>query len=189
MNASRRRGPPRPPEVSPAALERAALRYLERYDSTAANLCRVLDQRVRRAEARGAEVDRESAQGAIEQIVARLVEQQVIDDRRFAEARLRTLRRRGDSARMIRMKMEQKGVPRELIDQVLGDERREVDEHEPEAPELAAARKLARRRRLGPHRAPGARHERRERDLAALSRAGFSYDIARHVIDESLDDD
>ena len=38
------------------------------------------------------------------------------------------------------------------------------------------------RRRLGPFRAAPERQERRERDLAALARAGFGYDVARRVI-------
>src|SRR3546814_7265925 len=40
-------------------------------------------------------------------------------------------------------------------------------------PELAAAIAYARRRRLGPFRTPDARADRRDKDLAALARAGF----------------
>ena len=50
-------------------------------------------------------------------------------------------------------------------------------------PDLAAAIAYARRRRIGPYRTRGDREERRERDLAALARQGFGYDIARRVID------
>jgi len=47
----------------------------------------------------------------------------------------------------------------------------------------------ARRRRLGPYRMPEVRAERRDKDLAALARAGFDYDTARRVIEaETLDD-
>ena len=51
--------------------------------------------------------------------------------------------------------------------------------------DLAAAFKLARKRRLGPFREPDSevRAERREKDLATLARAGFSYDVAQQVID------
>lgn len=41
---------------------------------------------------------------------------------------------------------------------------------------------LARRRRLGPFRRTG-REEHREKDMAALGRAGFGYQIARKVVD------
>ncbi len=41
----------------------------------------------------------------------------------------------------------------------------------------------ARKRRLGPYGNPGAREDRREKDLAALGRKGFGYDMARRVIE------
>ena len=52
-----------------------------------------------------------------------------------------------------------------------------------EEPERSAATRLARKRRLGPYRPVAARRDNREKDLAALARAGFSYDVALSVID------
>ena len=52
-----------------------------------------------------------------------------------------------------------------------------------DAAELEAAKALARRRRLGPWRHPAERAARREKDLAAMARAGFRLDAARQVID------
>ncbi|MCA9558512.1 MAG: RecX family transcriptional regulator, partial [Myxococcales bacterium] len=75
-------------------------------------------------------------------------------------------------------KMRQRGLPADLIDAAL-----EAADAEVEDPDLAAAARYARRRRLGPFRPAEARAERREKDLAALGRAGFSYAIARRVID------
>jgi regulatory protein len=49
--------------------------------------------------------------------------------------------------------------------------------------DLRAALRFAKRRRLGPFRTPKERATRRERDLAALGRAGFSYEVARAVVD------
>lgn len=55
-------------------------------------------------------------------------------------------------------------------------------------PDLAAAIKLARKRRLGPFRLPEKRAEMRAKDMAALARAGFDFDTARRVIDaDSVD--
>ena len=53
-----------------------------------------------------------------------------------------------------------------------------------------AARIFIRRRRLGPYRPdPEVRAERRQRDLAALARAGFSYSVASATLDEPLDEE
>ena len=71
-----------------------------------------------------------------------------------------------------------KGVEGALIDQALAGLREEAAE-----PELAAALAYARRRRLGPYRSPAARAGLREKDLAALGRQGFGYDLARRVIE------
>ena len=46
-----------------------------------------------------------------------------------------------------------------------------------------AAVNLARRRRLGPFRRAGERAAMRGKDLAALARAGFSYPIAKRILD------
>jgi regulatory protein len=50
------------------------------------------------------------------------------------------------------------------------------------------ARAYAKRRRLGIHRRPDTRALHRDRDLGALARAGFSYDLARRVVDADPDE-
>ena len=63
---------------------------------------------------------------------------------------------------------------------------------DPRKRELAAAIALARRRKLGPYRAEKDRKDRRLKDLAAMARGGFDYQLARKVIDavdpDTLDD-
>ena len=56
-------------------------------------------------------------------------------------------------------------------------------------PELAAAVTLAKRRRLCPYFNGQVAADTREKHLAALARAGFSYDIARQVIDAESEED
>ena len=99
---------------------------------------------------------------------------------------------------MIAARLREKGVAVATIEralETLGESSGDV--------ELAAAVNLARRRRLGPYRpethakgrAKADRSNRkpvaseREKALAALARAGFSYDVARRVIDaDSIDE-
>jgi regulatory protein len=54
---------------------------------------------------------------------------------------------------------------------------------DPRQREWQAAIALARRRRFGPFRPDKDRKDRRLRDLAAMARAGFAFDIAKKVID------
>lgn len=166
-----------PRKATPKSLENAALYHLERFASSAENLRRVLLRRVERS-ARAHGTDREEGAAAVDDIVRRFVASGLLDDRAYAAARAGTLHRRGASARKIRASLMQKGLSPDDIEAAL-----ESLQDEAEDPEFAAAVTLARRRRLGPFRPAADREARREKDLAALARAGFGYDIARQIIE------
>ena len=170
---ARRRGPRR---ATQKHLENAALHYLERFASSAAHLRRVLMRRVERS-ARVHGTDRAEGAALVEALVARFERAGLVDDRVYAEGRAAALFRRGTAPRAIRAALRAKGVAGETIEAALG-----TLEAGPDA-ELAAATALARRRRLGPYRPAQARAARRDKDLAALARAGFGYDVARRVVD------
>ena len=75
------------------------------------------------------------------------------------------------------MKLAAKGVASDAIDDALESLTDLVTNAD-----LNGACNYARRRRIGPWRRRD-RTDYRDRDLAALARQGFSYDIARKVID------
>ena len=174
---------PRPtPPVTAAWLERAALHYLERYSASAEMLRRTLRRRVeKRARARGEETGAFFAM--VEATVARAVSAGLVDDARFAAARLATLRRRGTSSRGASAKLAAKGLSRDTVETAMEAERERIPEADATAIEAQAAQAYAKRRRLGPFRRPETRALHRDRDLAALARAGFAYDLARRTVD------
>lgn len=176
--AARPAKPTRP--VTEAYLERAALHYLERYSASVAMLRATL---LRRVQARCRLRTEEPAAFAplVEAVVGRAVAAGLVDDARFAAARAATLRRRGTSARGLAAKLAAKGVPRALVEATLAEEQ-ETEEEAGDA-EATAARAYAKRRRIGPWRRPDTRLAHRDRDLAALARAGFPYALARRVIE------
>ncbi|MCB2102420.1 MAG: RecX family transcriptional regulator [Rhodobacterales bacterium] len=183
-NRARRQGPRKARKVSPAYLERAALYYLERFAATEDSLRQVLMRRVR-----GSAKDHgtDPAEGArwVEDLIVRYRRAGLVDDRAFAEARARRLHARGLAGRAIRLRLAQKGIAADIIDAALAALADEVGGDV----ERQAALALAKRRRLGPFRATGDRAEFRDRDLAALARAGFSYDTARHIIEAESPED
>ncbi len=182
--------PPRP--VSLAWLQRAALHYLESYASSSENLRRVLRGKLdRRCRARGEEAG--PFLPLVDEVVEKAVAGGYVDDTRYAQAKVASLRRRGGSRRAIAAKLQAKGLDREAIGTALDDidaqtaaERESMDDSaEGDAGATAegvAALAYARRRRLGPFRLKE-REERRDRDIAAMMRAGFGYRIAQGVID------
>ncbi len=160
-----------PRKVTPAYLQRAAMAYLERYASSSEQLRRVLIRKVaNRCRLRGD--DAAEFRDAIDEVVAKSLRVGLVDDARYAQARVATLRRRGGSARAIQAKLSVKGVDRQTIAAALEGE--DDDEEN-------AARAFARRRRLGPFRV-GERLAYRDKDMAAMGRAGFGFALAQRVI-------
>lgn len=180
-----RRKPERklPKKATAKNLENVALWYLQRFAASAESLRRVLMRRVEKS-VRAHDTDREEGAALVEEIVVRFCASGLLNDMLYAEGRALSLHRRGVSTRGIRARLAAKGIGAQDIDAALAALRDETDE-----PDLAAAIAYARRRRIGPWRTRGDRAELRERDLAALARLGFDYDIARRVIDALTGDE
>ncbi len=166
-----------PPRLTASYLENAALHYLERFASSRANLRRILLRKVDRSlNAHGG--DRDEAAAMADAVIAKLAGLGYLDDGAYAETKARSLHRRGGSLRTIRASLAARGVEAETVARALET----LAEAAPD-PDLTAAAALARRRKLGPFRPADKRAEFRARDLAALGRAGFSWEIARAVIE------
>jgi regulatory protein len=166
----------KPPAVTAEALERAALRYLERFASSRENLRRVLLRRIQRA-ARAGDPGAADAPRLADEILERYTETGLLNDKLYAEQRAASLARSGASRFRIRGKLAQKGVDPTLVRDIVTA----LDENS-EASEMAAACALIRRRGLGPYRPLGHRAEFRHKDLAAMARAGFRFDLARRLL-------
>lgn len=167
-----------PRSITQERLFNRAVHYLERYASSVEGVRAVLQRGLLRAAQRG-EVVPPEAQAWIEAVVERLQKLGYVDDKKFAEVKARALRNRGASSFKIRQTLAQKGVETELVEEAL--------DSEDVADDWQAALTFARKRRLGVF-ATGNRDERRQKDMAALARAGFSMAIARKIIEaETVD--
>ncbi len=165
-----------PRAVTPTYLERAALDYLGKYSSSSENLRRVLMRKVEKR-CRLREEEAEPFRELVDEVVAKSLRIGLIDDKIYTEAKVASLRRKGNSGRLIQVKLAAKGLDRDDIRDALDTN---------ESDEATAARTLARRRRIGPHRTTQ-RREFRDKDIAVLARAGFSYAIAVAIIDEEAE--
>lgn len=161
-----------PRRITADYLQRAAMYYLERYAAPAAQLRRVLERKIVLS-CRHHGLEPAAFETMLDEVVARCAASGLVDDQRFAEARAATLRRRGRSSRAVAASLSAKGVARDLA--------AEASESSAEQ-EMAAAMKTARLKRLGPW-SRGDRGLSRQKDLAAMARAGFTMTIARAVID------
>ncbi|HSQ96792.1 MAG TPA: RecX family transcriptional regulator [Croceibacterium sp.] len=163
--SDRRKRPPKP--LDSARLGEIALAYVARFSTTAANLERYLRRKLRE---RGWEGEGEPR---IEELVERYAELGYIDDEAFARARSGSLLRRGYGERRVRQALGQAGIEeglRERMRPAEGETRR-------------AALALARRRRFGPFGAVPLDKALREKQIAAMLRAGHPLDSARQIVD------
>lgn len=169
--------------VTEAYLERAALHYLERFSSTEANLCRVLERKVKRR-LDGDVFTREHVDW-IEACAQKCVKYGYVDDIRYAENRFASLLRKGKPLRTIAQDLRYKGVPQEIVESLLSEAR----ENEDTNPDLQAAAAYVRRRRFGAfRRADRMSEEKIEKEKASMMRAGFSYELVRRTLEANEDE-
>lgn len=165
-----------PRKTTPRSIENAALAYLQRYATSAENLRAVLVRKVHRA-AYAHEDDPAEGVLLVDALIDRYLRADLLNDATYAEGRVAALHRRGVSRRGIQARLTAKGVSVDDIEKALDLLSADIGNTE-----FTAACNYARRRRLGPWRTKD-RAERRDRDLAALARQGYGYELAHRVID------
>jgi regulatory protein len=158
---------PRPP-LDAARLDELALSYVGRFATSRAKLLIYLKRKLRE---RGWDGDCEPP---LDRLADRLVQLGYVDDRAYALSKARSLVGRGYGERRVRQALSHAGI----ADEAAGDAR---DLAETEAVESAL--RFARRRSLGPFAAERPDPRRREREMAAMIRAGHGFGLSRAIID------
>ena len=156
------------PPLDEGRLNALALRYVERFATTRAKLRIYLARKVRE---RGWDGDR---QPDLEAIAERFGELGYVNDASYALAKSQSLTGRGYGKRRVLQTLRAAGV----------DEEHGADAREhAEAEAVTAALRFAKRRRIGPFAANRAGDPReRDKALAAMIRAGHSFELARAII-------
>lgn len=162
-SAPRQKRTPRP--IDAARLDELALAYVARFAASAAKLESYLKRKVRE---RGWDGEGEPP---LQEILTRFVSAGYVDDASYARMKAGSLRRRGYGERRVDQALGAAGID--------GDLRAQVRAGEGEQRRAAVA--LARRRRFGPWGA-ALDPQGREKQLAAMLRAGHRLDIARAVV-------
>jgi regulatory protein len=167
----------KPRKLKPGALQEAALHYLGRYAASTARVRQVMTRRIRNS-AKAHDFDPTPFLAELETVIATLIRTGLLNDAGFAEAKARSLNRRGGSKRLIAAKLAASGVRQPEAVHAIA----RLDEEVPDA-EFAAAVSYAKRRRLGIFRnEPDDSQERRRKDLAAMARAGFAFALAHRAL-------
>lgn len=100
-----------------------------------------------------------------------------LDDKTYAEVKVRSGVRVGKSRRLIAQKLREKGVEAQTATEALQD-----------ADDRVAAVAFARKRGFGPYRRHALDDKRLAKELSAFARNGFSFELARAVLDMDADE-
>ncbi|MCB5426502.1 RecX family transcriptional regulator [Altererythrobacter sp. CC-YST694] len=161
----RQKKPPKP--LDRARLEELALAYVARFATSAAKLEAYLARKLRE---RGWDGDGEPDIAAL---VSRYAALGYVDDASYARVKAGGLLRRGYGPRRVSQALNAAGISQEIREGLragAGEQRRAV---------LA----LARKRRFGPFAATPVDRAMREKQIAAMLRAGHSLDNIRELVD------
>lgn len=149
-----------------ARLDALAVRYLARFATTEKRLADYLKRKI---------AERGWAEGSVppvDEIVARCAAAGYVDDHSFAQTRASSLARRGYGDVRVKQALHAAGIARDIAD--------DFAPNQDEA--FAAAEVYARRRRFGPFGDGHADPAERQRQFAAMVRAGHHFDLARHFV-------
>lgn len=172
-----KRGKKPPKKITEKYLYNSGLAYLQRFPASTPHFRRVMGRKIDRSCNYHKEQNKEDCLTLLDSTIAQFERMGLLNDEAYVAGMINSLRRRGLSRQAILAKMGTKGILQERVLEAL----RGHDEQSGVADaDLAAAVLLARRKRLGPFR----REESfdRNKELAALARAGFGFDIAQKAL-------
>lgn len=183
VKKARAKGPKIPKKISEKYLYNSALAYLQRFPSSTSHFKTVMGRKIERSCRHHTEQDRDACYALLDQITRQFCTLGYLNDALYLRGMINSLRRRGLSTAAITLKLTQKGLPGEEI-------RRELKAYDTEndVDDLSAARRLCQRKKIGPYAtAPAPGPAQRQKWLAALARAGFSYETASRALDDDPD--
>ncbi|MEA1084131.1 RecX family transcriptional regulator [Sphingomonas sp. CD22] len=154
------------PPLDAAALERMALRYVERFATTRGKLADYLRRKIRERGWDGEAADPQA-------LAQRMADLGYVDDRLYAESKAAALTRRGLGARRVTMALRHAHVGEADTEDLAPAIHEQA---------VAAALTFARRKRIGPFGPPSDDRAVRDKQLAALLRAGHAMDLSRRIV-------
>ncbi len=153
--------------LTAADLDRFALRYVERYATTRGRLADYLKRKLRERGWNG------EAPPDLAALAQRMADLGYVNDLLFAESKAGAMGRRGLGARRVGQALRHAGIEECDLDAVAPAM---------EASAISSALAFARRKRIGPFAREAAERPEREKQLAAMLRAGHAFDLSRKII-------
>tara|TARA_B100000482_G_scaffold2098_1_gene1958 strand:- start:8 stop:568 length:561 start_codon:yes stop_codon:yes gene_type:complete len=114
----------------------------------------------------------------IDVVISTLIDQNLLNDKYYSDAKSKAFLRRGYSINKIRYSLIKKGIQKEYIDASISKiKAQEAD------PDFFSAIKICKRRRIGPIRDENNRVLFFKKDMSILARSGFAYELSKKVLE------
>ena len=114
----------------------------------------------------------------IDSVISSLVDQKLLSDKYYSDAKSKAFLKRGYSLNKIRYSLIKKGIDEKYIKASIS----KIKENESE-PDFFSAIKICKKRRIGPNREESNRSLFYKKDISILARSGFSYEISKKVLE------
>jgi len=162
-------------------LRNSAMSYLARYEVSEFQFKNTMKRKLSYFENNLNELEKDKL---INQVKLEMVSSCFIDDNRYAETKIRSIRRQGGSQKLIFAKLNEKGISKDVIQSALNI----VDEGY-ENPEIIAAVNFIKKKKIGVFYKNKKtndeidNHTLKDKWYGALARRGFSLEIVKKVLD------
>lgn len=169
-----------PKKITESYIHNAGLYYLQRFSAGSAHFRKIMIRKIDVSCRVHSTQERDECIKMLDSLIEKFQNVGLLNDPAYAQTMVISLRRKGCSRRLIQSKLMAKSLEEPLISESLVY----YDGEHGENSELVAALRFARRKRFGVF------GQSRERDkaLAALARAGFSYNIASQALDMAIEE-
>ena len=153
-----------------------AYSYLEKYSPSKQQLKTYLFKKLIKINQRKS--SKKEIFNLIDSVISSLVDQKLLSDKYYSDAKSKAFLKRGYSLNKIRYNLIKKGIDEKYIkDSISKIKEKESD------PDFFSAIKICKRRRIGPSREESNRSLFYKKDISILARSGFSYEISKRVLE------
>lgn len=178
----KRKKPKPPKKITESYLHNSGLYYLQRFATSSGHFRTVMTRKIDKSCFHHKDQDRDECIKMLDSLIEKFLDLGLLDDDAFTRGMVTSMRRRGLSVRAMQAKLAAKKLDRDLVNEAIKthDKERGAGENA----ELKAALTCAKKKRLLPFN-PDKEYD---KSLAALGRAGFTYDIAQKVVSMDRDE-
>jgi regulatory protein len=163
-------------ETTIEEIKNYALSYLEKYSTSKQQLKTYLFKKIIKKSQHTS--NKKEIFNLIDIVISTLVDQNLLSDKHYSDAKSKAFLRRGYSLNKIRYNLIKKGIDKKYIFASISKNK----EHESN-PDFFSAIKVCKRRRIGPNREESNRPLFYKKDISILARSGFSYEISKQVLE------